>query len=79
MVVHELGHSFDEVLRHEWSAKPVSDYGRGRSVRGVRGSVHRMGGTPSYQTERDRLFRLTVSRPRSSTRSLCRCSSVVIA
>jgi hypothetical protein len=57
-VVHELGHALDEVLGHEWSAKPVSDYARVDPYEAFAEAFTAWVGLPSYQTERDRLYRI---------------------
>jgi hypothetical protein len=57
-VVHELGHALDEVLGHEWSAKPVSDYARVDEYEAFAEAFTAWVGLPSYQTERGRLHRI---------------------
>jgi hypothetical protein len=57
-VVHELGHALDDVLGYEWSAKPVSDYGRVDPFEAFAEAFTAWVGLPSYQTERDRLYRV---------------------
>jgi hypothetical protein len=57
-VVHELGHALDEVLGHEWSAKPVSDYARVDEYEAFAEAFTAWVGMPSYQNERDRLYRI---------------------
>ena len=57
-VVHELGHALDEVLGYEWSAKPVSDYGRVDPCEAFAEAFTAWVGMPSYQIERDRLYRV---------------------
>ena len=57
-VVHELGHALDEVLGYEWLAKPVSDYGRVDPFEAFAEAFTAWVGLPSYQTERDRLYRI---------------------
>ena len=57
-VVHELGHALDEVLGYEWLAKPVSDYGRVDECEAFAEAFTAWVGLPSYQPERDRLYRI---------------------
>lgn len=57
-VVHELGHALDEVLSYEWLAKPVSNYGRVDPFEAFAEAFTAWVGVPSYQTERDRLYRI---------------------
>jgi hypothetical protein len=57
-VVHELGHALDEVLEHEWSAKPVSAYARVDRFEAFAEAFTAWVGLPSYQAERDRLYRI---------------------
>ena len=57
-VVHELGHALDEVLGHKWSAKPVSNYARVDPYEAFAEAFTAWVGLPSYQTERDRLYRI---------------------
>jgi hypothetical protein len=57
-VVHELGHALDEVLGYEWLAKPVSDYARVDPFEAFAEAFTAWVGLPSYQTERDRLYRI---------------------
>jgi hypothetical protein len=57
-VVHELGHALDEVLGYEWSAKPVSAYGRVDACEAFAEAFTAWVGLPSYRTERDRLYRV---------------------
>jgi hypothetical protein len=57
-VVHELGHALDEVLGEEWSAKPVSAYGRFDRYEAFAEAFTAWVGLPSYKTERDRLYRI---------------------
>jgi hypothetical protein len=57
-VVHELGHALDEVLGYEWLAKPVSDYARVDPFEAFAEAFTAWVGLPSYQSERDRLYRI---------------------
>ena len=56
-IVHELGHALDEVLGEEWSAKPVSNYARTDPYEAFAEAFTAWVGLPSYQPERDRLYR----------------------
>jgi hypothetical protein len=58
MVVHELGHALDDVLGEKWSAKPVSGYGRVDRYEAFAEAFTAWVGLPSYQTERDQLYRI---------------------
>jgi hypothetical protein len=57
-VVHELGHALDDVLGYEWLAKPVSARGRVDPCEAFAEAFTASVGLPSYQTERDRLYRI---------------------
>jgi hypothetical protein len=57
-VLHELGHALDEVLGEKWPAKPVSDYARTDPYEAFAEAFTAWVGLPSYQTERDRLYRI---------------------
>lgn len=58
MVVHELGHALDDVLGEKWAAKPVSNYGRVDRFEAFAEAFTAWVGLPSYETERDRLYRI---------------------
>jgi hypothetical protein len=45
-------------LEHEWSAKPVSDYARADRFEAFAEAFTAWVGLPSYQAERDRLYRI---------------------
>jgi hypothetical protein len=57
-VVHELGHALDEVLGEDWSAQPVSYYARADRFEAFAEAFTAWVGLPSYQPERDRLYRI---------------------
>jgi hypothetical protein len=57
-VIHELGHALDEVLGYEWLAKPVSKYARVDPFEAFAEAFTAWVGLPSYQTQRDRLYRI---------------------
>ena len=57
-VVHELGHALDEVLGEKWPAKPVSNYARVDRFEAFAEAFTAWVGLPSYQSERDRLYRI---------------------
>ena len=57
-VVHELGHALDEVLGEEWLTQPVSRYARVDRFEAFAEAFTAWVGLPSYQAERDRLYRI---------------------
>jgi len=57
-VIHELGHALDDVLEYEWLAKPVSNYGKVDPFEAFAVAFTAWVGVPSYQTRRDRLYRI---------------------
>jgi hypothetical protein len=57
-VVHELGHALDDVLGYKWWAKPINEYARVDGCEAFAEAFTAWVGLPSYQTERDRLYRI---------------------
>jgi hypothetical protein len=76
-VVHELGHALDEVLGYEWLAKPVSKYARVDPFEAFAEGFTAWWDSPATRPSATGSIGLTVTQPRSSMPSPCRCSSAM--
>jgi hypothetical protein len=76
-VIHELGHALDEVLGYEWLAKPVSKYARVDPFEAFAEGFTAWWDSPATRPSATGSIGLTVTQPRSSMPSPCRCSSAM--